>query len=492
MYNVSDAFHEAFAQLYRNPIRVKVDVSYADDVTDLTVTSDDGIVTDMTITETVGEGDTLPIGVAASASMNLTLANVSIDEIKQWNSLRPYVSIVGLDEWCPLGRFFVDPADIKIADSSGTIQLECYDAIAYAEKIAYDSMLVFPQTIQAIFDDALTMCGIESASTPGWASKVIADEPLDMNCRQIFEAIAALEGANIRMNRLGQLELFFYTEIGVEISDHKVMEGSTLNCYEDMDVAGLSVTADEVTYNFSRSSDAPVATYDISGTGGVVLASVVALDSGGYCLEISGKGPTLDLAGAEAPWSEYDADIKKIHVLDGVTYIGDSLFLYSNAEEVRLAETVTVLGPFALAVTPNLKVFDAPGLREIGWAAFSESAIVTLSLPETLTIIGNAAFLGCSLLGKRGSLEFPSSVTQVGDSNSTGNGVFENCPALKEVVFKSSSSTALSINKTAFSGSSASKITLPGKKADYANYPFGAASGTKFVFTGETYDEYYA
>ena len=107
------------------------------------------------------------------------------------------------------------------------------------------------------------------------------------------------------------------------------------------------------------------------------------LDNAGT-LTISGKGKMYDYELLGAPWCYPDVTIKKIVVKSGVTYIGDDAF-----------------SRFAYEVTE-------------------------VSLPKTLTEIGDFAFTSCSKLGK---IEFPESITTIGRS------AFEGCFALSEVTF---------------------------------------------------------
>lgn len=95
-------------------------------------------------------------------------------------------------------------------------------------------------------------------------------------------------------------------------------------------------------------------------------------------LRVYGAGAMYDynMHTNDMPWYNYNTEIKKIIIDEGVTYIGTDAFSYSAVQEVDIAFSVT----------------------EIGGAAFySCDCLESVALHENITVIGRSAFLGTNL-----------------------------------------------------------------------------------------------
>ncbi len=80
--------------------------------------------------------------------------------------------------------------------------------------------------------------------------------------------------------------------------------------------------------------------------------------------------------------------------------------------EVHLPDTIVSIGEFAFSECMKLKQVTMDGGESLGYAAFRNcKKLRSVSLPDTLTTVGDEAFYGCIRLGKT---VIPSSVTEIG------------------------------------------------------------------------------
>ena len=103
---------------------------------------------------------------------------------------------------------------------------------------------------------------------------------------------------------------------------------------------------------------------------------------------------------------------------------GKELAQYDGDDaEVIVPEALgsTVLGPYSLWATTITSVVVPEGVMEIDSAFFEDYYLTSVTLPQSLQIIGQNAFHACSRLA---SITIPSGVTTI------GNYAFFNCSAL--------------------------------------------------------------
>lgn len=183
-------------------------------------------------------------------------------------------------------------------------------------------------------------------------------------------------------------------------------------------------------------------------------------------LVISGTGNMYGYTSSTQPWKSYSySKIKKIQILPGVTSIGNYAFYFcTNAEQVEIAETVTVLGESCFSNCELLREIIIPdGVKSIPGSAFRNcSSAEYISIPSTVKSIGTGCFYGCSSIiyciipdgvteipiaafdgcSSLQYIQIPKSVTTIGGT------AFNDCGNLSDVYYTGSSSQYSSIKIT--------------------------------------------
>ena len=109
-----------------------------------------------------------------------------------------------------------------------------------------------------------------------------------------------------------------------------------------------------------------------------------------------------------------------------VTEIADYAFYYNKLWSVSLPETLTTIGNNAFTWCQNLKSVSLPeAVTTIGKGAFAScGSLTSVTLPTTLTEIGDYAFSYCTCLP---SITLPETLTAIGSY------AFEGCKGLTEI-----------------------------------------------------------
>ena len=180
-------------------------------------------------------------------------------------------------------------------------------------------------------------------------------------------------------------------------------------------------------------------------------------------LTISGNGAIPDYSyTSTAPWRE--ADIQSVVIESGVTRVGAWAFDHCSAESISLPDTLTSIGDYSFRCNNNLQNIDIPnGVTEIGIWAFEQcQALESITFPDTLTSIGRSAFYKCAKLQ---SVVIPASVTVLQDS------LFYECWRITSVTF-SSNVTAVEDNSFAYC-SGLAEVYYKGSAADWNSMTIG-------------------
>ena len=188
---------------------------------------------------------------------------------------------------------------------------------------------------------------------------------------------------------------------------------------------GVTTIGDAAFYGCSRLTDI------------TIPASVTAIGEGvfGYCASLS----NIEVAATNTNYCS----------VDGV--------LYNMSKTALLAYPSNTIGT----------VYSIPNsVQKIGEYAFSGSKLTNVTMPESVTAIGNSAFSGCSKLVK---ISIPEGVTILGDY------VFDGCNQLTDITIPES---VTAIGEMAFSGcSSLTGIELPESVTTIGNFAFRDCSG---------------
>ncbi len=187
-----------------------------------------------------------------------------------------------------------------------------------------------------------------------------------------------------------------------------------------------------------------------------------SLDSDGV-LTVSGSGAMEDFASvSKVPWYSKRAKIKTVVIESGVTSIGkDAFYGISSLVNATISDTVTSIGnrAFSGSGLTNFEFSDAGNLKTIGNAAFSNTQIKNMVIPDGVTTLGSYVFG----YGPIKSVTIPASVTSV------GNYFFEETSGLNEVIFLGNKEPE-NVGDTVFLGcSSLAYVSVP---ADYEGDTF--------------------
>ncbi len=128
----------------------------------------------------------------------------------------------------------------------------------------------------------------------------------------------------------------------------------------------------------------------------------------------------------------YDNDDRVPATLTAVTVTGGSTVpahafdVCTGLTSVTVPDTVTAIGDYAFAGCTGLTAFEIPdAVTTVGEGAFQDcTGLTALALPNTVTSIGDEAFYGCVGLT---SFEVPTSVTEIGHS------AFSGCTSLESI-----------------------------------------------------------
>ena len=214
-------------------------------------------------------------------------------------------------------------------------------------------------------------------------------------------------------------------------------------------------------------------------------------------------------------------EIEELELLEGVTTLADGInFQYaSKLKTVKLPSTLKSIGSAAFYET-GIEELDLPeGLETIGGRAFSTCrSLKSLSIPDSVTTLGDSLFEGCSGLEE---VKLPSTLESIPNNcfysctkltkvdipegvSSLGNSAFYSTTNLNEVslpsdlvsigssCFQNSKLSSINLPQTlesiganAFAGSSLSNVTIPGTVTNIGSSLFSTCSNLSRVEFGE-------
>lgn len=202
---------------------------------------------------------------------------------------------------------------------------------------------------------------------------------------------------------------------------------------------------------------------------GEIIESGSCGDDATYKLYADG---TLYIEGTGEVWHYfyYNDNIKSVIIGEGITSIYyDGIFRSDkNLVSVTLPESLTDLGNSTFEYCSNLTTINLPGkLTNIGQEAFSYcSSLSSINLPEGITSIGQEAFSKCTSLSE---ITWPTNITRI------EAGTFSGCNNLTSFDF----SNITSIGNSAFSGCGFKTIVIPENVTDIGNYVFSGCENLR-------------
>ena len=195
-------------------------------------------------------------------------------------------------------------------------------------------------------------------------------------------------------------------------------------------------------------------------------------DSATGVLTISGSGAMTDYTGATYSPFEENSAITKIIIEDGVTSIGDTVFIGCDSlTKVEIPSSVTRIGESAFQACDSLTEVEIPdSVTSIGMQAFWSSGLQSIEIPSGVVSIEDGAFGACRDLK---SVKIPSSVTSIGAS------AFMSSRPLTEVEIPSS---VTRIGEGAFFDcGSLTNVTIPDSVENIGSRAFGRCTGLTTV-----------
>ena len=217
------------------------------------------------------------------------------------------------------------------------------------------------------------------------------------------------------------------------------------------------------------------------------FGSTVTIDYGTHSLKFTVTN--VDPAECEVicptnkPSVDFNVVIPEKVVIEGaefpVTRIGDNAFephninYYSRLKSVSIPNTVTTIGNYAFNDCRGLVGITIPNsVTTIGSYAFCYcSGLLGITIPNSVTTIGNYAFdFLTSILG----VTIPNSVETMGDH------AFSNCSKLSKVTFEEGSKLT-ALNSNVFSSTALTSIDIPNSVTSIGSYAFQSCSSLESI-----------
>ena len=209
-------------------------------------------------------------------------------------------------------------------------------------------------------------------------------------------------------------------------------------------------------------------------------------------LYISGEGNINDFeqsyynSSYDTPWYFYRENINTVKISNGITRIGDCAFDGLGITSITIPDSVTSIGNDAFGDCENLTDITIPdSVTSIGdYTFYGCKSLTSITIPCSVTSIGDYTFYGCKSLT---SITIPCSVTSIGNDafgfcenltnitipdsvTSIGEDAFYYCASLTSITIPNS---VTSIENFTFYGcTSLTSITIPNSVTSIGNYTF--------------------
>lgn len=238
MINVSAEFRETMDE--RTDFRCNADITLTDG-TELNLSDADFLLSGNGFTDGAGARG-FPLGVAIGRTCELSLLNddghlAAYDLFGAKIRLFLTFELSETTEKIEMGTFTV----LEPETYGETVEITASDDMYKADK-PYTTSLDFPCTLQTLYRDACTSCGIPFSTAAFTNDNYVVQEAPDgeYTFREIFGFIAMLAGGNARVSRLGRMEIITY-DLWAEEANHtldKWMSPPTL-ATDDIIITGV-------------------------------------------------------------------------------------------------------------------------------------------------------------------------------------------------------------------------------------------------------------
>ena len=200
----------------------------------------------------------------------------------------------------------------------------------------------------------------------------------------------------------------------------------------------------------------------------------------GYTTGFITNGATYQISSGNRNYYYYIPENLKTVTVTGGNVNAYAFYNCSNLTSITIPDSVTSIGNAAFSGCSSLTNVTIPdSVTSIGGSAFREcSGLTSITIPDSVTSIGGSAFEGCSSLT---SMTIPNSVTSIGSS------AFWGCSDLTRITVDSANSNYKSIDGNLYSkdgttliqyatGKTATEFTIPDSVTSIGNAAFSGCS----------------
>lgn len=194
--------------------------------------------------------DTIQTGSTYAASVEFSIVNKDAefaDYVFTGAKIFPFIGLYIEStedyEYVPLGEFNI----IEPVKQFSTIPVVCYDNMVLTNQVFDFSTVVFPTDARTVFLAVVDQCGFrydeqmltDISNLDYEINSLLTNDP---TCRDVLAGFGIMLQRNLRFNRAGTLELFWYQEVPVRMSKYTRTGNSS---YADVDTRVTGVVLED-------------------------------------------------------------------------------------------------------------------------------------------------------------------------------------------------------------------------------------------------------